>query len=200
MIKKSLIPAVLILLFTPNLAQACCSIGGPDLCQVIHMGLVSIVFGLISGYYRRTAGSPFYRFLFGVNACSYILIIFLVPQVQSFCRIGLFVLVMPLLALAQVIALAIAARKARREASSETEGPGAARLRFSSAGLLLVALAMIFSALNTERRYGFYSESTAKGSLQYYFLACKAYWADEGGDNTCSSPNKRVMAFIKVIT
>jgi len=187
MIKKSLIPAVLILLLTPNLAQACYN-SGVDPFDIIPIGIVSIVFGLISGYYRRTAGSPFYRFLFRVNAGSYILIIFLVPQVQPLCRIGLFVLVMSLLALAlaQAIALAIAARKARREASSETDGPGAARLRFSSAGLLLVALAMIFSTLSTEGPHRVYRDADVKASLHNYFLACEAYWADEGGDNTCS--------------
>jgi len=155
------------------------------------IGLASIVFWLISGYHRRTAGSPFFRFLFKVNVGLYGLTILSIltkmpyggPLLSGFL---LLIFVMPILALAQVIELAIAAGKARKEASSETEGPGAARLGFSSAGLLLCIL-VIFSFTFSIRAPGIRNfDSDSKVNLHNYFLACSVYWADEGGDNNCS--------------
>jgi len=184
MIKRSFFPAVLILLLTPNLAQACYKAGFNPL-HIIHIGLVSIVFGLISGYATRTTGNRFFRFLLLANACLYTFTA-LMGVYYSSGRVFLVLLflVIPLLALAQAIALAIAAGKAGREASGE--GPGAARLGFSSAGLLLGALAVFFftysSDVPSQRAY----DSDTKANLHNYFLACKAYWADEGGGNTCS--------------
>jgi len=162
-----------------------------DACHLIDIGLVSIVFGLISGYYRRTAGSRFFLSLLLANAGLYGFFIFFVPsqmpygdtQCSNFKWLSH---LMPPLALAQVIALANAAGNARREVSSETGGPGAARLGFSSAGLLLVlALFLLSYSSSVNSRLSRYN-SDAKANLHNYFLACKAYWADEGGDNTCS--------------
>jgi len=190
MIKRSFFPAVLILLLTPNLAQACYKAGFNPL-HIIHIGLVSIVFGLISGYATRTTGNRFFRFLFKVNIGLVGLIILSIfngipHRGPLFIGFLLLIIAMPILALAQVIALAIAAGKARRGASGETGGPGAMRLGFSSAGLLLCILAIFFFTFSIRvpgiRAY----VSDTKANLHNYFLACKAYWADEGGENTCS--------------
>jgi len=187
MIKRTIFPAVLILLLTPNMAQACYN-SGVNHCQMIHVGLLSIVFGLASGYATRTAGNRFFRSLFKINAGLYGLYILFVPMAVNYrseCGfLVLLILLIPPMALALVIALAFAAGNAGREASDE--GPGAARLGFSSAGLLLGTLAIFFftysSDVPSHRAY----DSDAKANLHNYFLACRAYWADEGGDNTCS--------------
>lgn len=190
MLIRILLWTTAILIFLPSPAPAC-SRGGPDPCLFIHTGMLIIVFGLISEFYKKRIGALFYRSMFLVSVVAYGYYVFISPAYYggSQCQdVKWMAVLMPLMALIQASQLGYFFFKAKKSPHHIVEGRELSpfRLGFSSIGLLAGTLGLIFFVYSTEdtshRRYNPY----IKSSLHNYFLACNTYWENEGPTNNCS--------------
>lgn len=178
--------AFLAFFFAPTPAHA--NHGGSYGCMLIHVGLISLVFGLVSGYHSRKAGNSLFRVLFMANAGLYAYFILSllngVPYGGPICSgFEWLIFTMPALAVIQAVVLIAASRRDKKERPFEYDAPPHPGI--ASTGILLGLLTIIVIELNNPVATRWHDRDN-KADLVNYFLACKSHWADEGGNSACS--------------